>query len=234
LYQEALQKLGRSRFVENFRRLLERYYLDLSLQAHTNLQRATINLLRSRWARIRISQCVVDILQPENEEAEPQIEQYIIEAGRKVLDMESWIATNEGLAPPLDDIDDALIYEESSDDEDDEEENSSTLPNVSQMEEFLIGGDSFERVPKRKSALEIKINSMEFAWGIQAQHTISMVGLVVYHILILVGTLGFWVWWMRSHPEDLQSAAVPLTTVAVFLSLFWSAAGVLKVLREPV
>lgn len=56
--------------------------------------------------------------------------------------------------------------------------------------------------------------------------------MVVYHVLILAGTFGVWGWWMRVHPGDLQNAAVPLTTVAVLLSLFWSVAGVLRILSE--
>jgi hypothetical protein len=95
-----------------------------------------------------------------------------------------------------------------------------------------MGTFAIERIPKRKSALEIKIGSLEFAWGVQTQHTISLMGLVVYHLLILAGTFGFWGWWIWMHPGDLQNAAVPLSTVAVLLSLFWSTAGVLKILRE--
>jgi hypothetical protein len=43
--EEALNKMRKPRFIENFRRLLKRYYLDLSRQAETNLQRATTQLL---------------------------------------------------------------------------------------------------------------------------------------------------------------------------------------------
>jgi hypothetical protein len=39
---------------------------------------------------------------------------------------------------------------------------------------------------------------------------------------------------MVAHPGDLQNAAVPISTVIALLSLFWSTAGVLKSLREPV
>jgi hypothetical protein len=89
-----------------------------------------------------------------------------------------------------------------------------------------------ERIPKRKSRIEIYSNNLEYAWGIQAQHSISFLKMVLYHVLIFASTFGFWAWWLLTHPNDLQNAAVPLTTVAVFLSLFWSSAGVLKVFRE--
>jgi hypothetical protein len=89
-----------------------------------------------------------------------------------------------------------------------------------------------DRIPKRKTALELKTGVVEFAWGIQAQHTISLLHMIIYHFLILAGTFGFWAWWQISHPNDIQTAAVPLTTVTVLLSLFWSSAGVLKILRD--
>jgi hypothetical protein len=79
-----------------------------------------------------------------------------------------------------------------------------------------------------KGMIEIYTNHLEFAWGIQAQHTISFLRMVFYLFLIFVGTFGFWAWWLLTHPNDLQNAAVPLTTVAVFLSLFWGSVGGLK------
>ncbi|KAH8648915.1 hypothetical protein BGZ60DRAFT_422582 [Tricladium varicosporioides] len=567
LFEDALAQLGKQRFIENFRRLLKRYYLDLSAQADTNLQQATVNLLRSRWARIRIAEQVVEILSPENEEFTMQAEQNILRSGRNVADLENWIAANAGLAPAIAPEIDDTIQEVSSDDEGDNEQNNiNSLPNISEMEGFLLEGDPFqnlalnmriflmpaalapltriilsipadqiwfsteddysllnqakiwieyytnsswdwwpfkrpmhilqkdqvrmhwhchcgthmwselaaghaanyqsllkqrgyklqgnhlckkilsatpkrsrfnfakiiqaagsiiyphyppslsghnsatnsdasssntiqvvsqmnssnssvqgpslanqqshqmglntttdsqlfilfgvkgprrtlelaqvntksytcdgsffqdlrykyrqmrgfwrywfsvwrlgycdfvkfekiranrvifrgkdlptdlnyqynprppnaevppisphefelafmscnkkcllsifhdcveapignfaiERIPKRKGALEVKVGSVEFAWGIQAQHVISLLRLVAYHVLIFAGTFGFWGWWQAAHPGDLQNAAVPLSAVAILLSLFWSSAGVLKILGEPV
>lgn len=91
-----------------------------------------------------------------------------------------------------------------------------------------IGKFAVERIPKRKSMIHFSTNNLEYAWGIQAQHAISALRMLVYHLLIFASTFGFWAWWLVFHPNDLQNAAVPLTTIAVFLSLFWGAAGVLK------
>ena len=74
----------------------------------------------------------------------------------------------------------------------------------------------------------------KIAWGLQAQHVISLVHVLLYHVLILVGTFVFWAWWNVRHPNDLQNAAVPLTVVTTLLSLFWTSTGILKRLREPV
>lgn len=93
------------------------------------------------------------------------------------------------------------------------------------------GDFAIERIPKRKSALQLGTGTVEFAWGIQAQYAVSLVNLVVYHFLILAGTFALWAWWQIRHPDDMQNAAVPLTTVTVLLSMFWSSAGLLKIFR---
>jgi hypothetical protein len=56
LFEKAFARIEKHRFVENLRRLLKRYYLDLSRHAENNLERATIHLLRTRWSRRRIAQ----------------------------------------------------------------------------------------------------------------------------------------------------------------------------------
>ncbi|MCJ1459964.1 hypothetical protein MMC28_010343 [Mycoblastus sanguinarius] len=95
------------------------------------------------------------------------------------------------------------------------------------------GTFALERIPKRKRAIDLNEATLEHAWGIQAQYVISFVHMLFYHCLIFAATFGFWGWWLVKHSDDLQNAAVPLTTVAVLLSLFWGSAGILKVLREP-
>ena len=99
--------------------------------------------------------------------------------------------------------------------------------------QLLPGNDWIKKIPKWNAQFEWKQQGPEYGWGLQARHSISLVHLVFYHVLIFAGTFGFWIWWEIRHPEDLQNAAVPLTTVVVFLSLFWSAAGILKIFREP-
>lgn len=94
------------------------------------------------------------------------------------------------------------------------------------------GDFALERIPKRKSALQLETAMVEFAWGIQAEYAISLVNVALYHFLILGGTFGFWAWWQSRHADDMQNAAVPLTTVTVLLSMFWSSAGVLKIFGE--
>jgi hypothetical protein len=98
--------------------------------------------------------------------------------------------------------------------------------------ERASGTFAIERIPKRKGALELNVGRVEYAWGLQAQHTISFLRMLFYHALILIGPLGFWGWWQSNQLNDLQNAAIPFTAVTALISLFWSSAGILKVFRE--
>ncbi|KAL5320208.1 hypothetical protein ACEPPN_011009 [Leptodophora sp. 'Broadleaf-Isolate-01'] len=153
LYDIALERMEREHFVDNFRKILKRYYLDLVQSASTNLEHATIHLLRSRWRRVRIAQDIVDQASPKSNEINDYLVGDMQEAEAKMLELESWIAGNPGLAPPAephnirgevevkaDDFDDAV-----SDRDSEEEENIKDYlsPNVVEMEKFLLEGNSF-------------------------------------------------------------------------------------------
>lgn len=90
------------------------------------------------------------------------------------------------------------------------------------------GNLALKRIPKRKRALELKLDTREEAWGIQAHHKPHALIVFLYHVLMFAGTFAFWIYWQRTHPGDFQNATVPLTVVAVLISLFWSSTGVLK------
>ena len=77
------------------------------------------------------------------------------------------------------------------------------------------------------------MNTVEPAWGIQAQFSISASRIIFYHFLVFAAAFGFWGWWEARHRGDLQNATVPLSVTAVLLSLFWSSSGVLKPFRLP-
>ncbi|KAG4439306.1 hypothetical protein IFR05_005239 [Cadophora sp. M221] len=152
LSEEALHRVGKIRFVDNLRRLLKRYYIDLRPIATTKLEIATVNLLRSRYSRARLAQQISDILAPENEETNEEIVQH---AETKRQELESWIAHNPEFVPPGEVVEDLdLEIDESSSDEEVIEETrvptgkvqveieEPNLPNIDQMENFLLtGGD---------------------------------------------------------------------------------------------
>lgn len=64
--------------------------------------------------------------------------------------------------------------------------------------------------------------SVKIVWGIQTQYSISFLYVALYHLIMMAGPIGFWVWWQKHHPDDLQNASIPMTTTAVLISLFWS------------
>jgi len=151
LYEIALERMEKEHFVNNFRRILKRYYLDLLQSANTNLERATVHLLRSRWSRLRMAQDIVDRVSPESVELYAQPLDATRDIEDKIPILESWIAGNPGLAPPPEpqDIGDEVevkvdgLDDSASEDEVDQEVRNYLLPNVAEMESFLLQGNSF-------------------------------------------------------------------------------------------
>jgi hypothetical protein len=56
----------------------------------------------------------------------------------------------------------------------------------------------------------------------------------MYHLLILIPPFTLWGWWLSLHPDDIQSASVPMTVVLAMISMFWSATGIVKQFRGEV
>ena len=106
---------------------------------------------------------------------------------------------------------------------------------LSWYHDCYIMGDSIsaiERIPKRKSALEVESGALEFAWGLHAHFAISLVRLLLYHSFLFAGTIAFWAWWQTKHVNDLQDASILVLAVAAIVSLFWGCAAVLKISGE--
>lgn len=90
------------------------------------------------------------------------------------------------------------------------------------------------RIPKKKSPFDVDSRDLSerYAWGLQARYRISGLRVMLYHILILVVPFILWGWWLKNHPDDIQSASIPLTVILMLISLFWSATGILKAARD--
>nr|RBQ90555.1 hypothetical protein FVER53263_07864 [Fusarium verticillioides] len=90
-----------------------------------------------------------------------------------------------------------------------------------------------KRIPKKKTPLSPGSIDIPI-WGLEARHCISCFHVIVYHLLILIPPFVLWGWWMIRHPDDIQSASVPMTVVLAMISMFWSATGIMKQFRgEP-
>ena len=82
-----------------------------------------------------------------------------------------------------------------------------------------------DKIPKRAVALQLNTKGEVDAWGLKAEHRISFVYIVCYLVIAVTATFGFWAWWLKRHPGDLQNAAIPLTTITILLSLVLNTAG---------
>jgi hypothetical protein len=87
------------------------------------------------------------------------------------------------------------------------------------------GVKNLERIPKRKRCFERDQTSP--IWGLETVFAVSFAYVLMYHCVIVAGPFGFFVWWIKVHPGDLQDASIPLAIVLGALSLFWSGAGIL-------
>ncbi|SPJ88704.1 related to small s protein [Fusarium torulosum] len=87
-----------------------------------------------------------------------------------------------------------------------------------------------QRIPKKKTPLSSGVNDIPI-WGLEARHCISCIHVILYHLLILIPPFALWGWWLSLHPDDIQSASVPMTVVLAMISMFWSATGIVKQFR---
>jgi hypothetical protein len=157
LYEIALSKISKERLVDNLRKILKEYYLDLADTAWTNLEKTAVQLLRSRWNRIRISQQIADIIQLDTvNESEPEISEI---PDKKSL-LERWLANNlafRDFDPSLNQEDNHSSYSSGPkmDDSDDsvsdasEEHHNNRLelfPKIAEVERFFTGGESFQKL----------------------------------------------------------------------------------------
>jgi hypothetical protein len=98
--------------------------------------------------------------------------------------------------------------------------------------ELRTGTTILRRIPKRRQALQLKVNDPEEAWGLNAHYTPHFLRVFLYHCLVLAGTFAFWTWWLVIHPNDLTNASIPFTAAATIIALFWSSLAALKALKE--
>lgn len=92
---------------------------------------------------------------------------------------------------------------------------------------------ALDLIPKRKTPLGIKVDVREVAWGLEAKHSLCLVTVFIYHLLMVPGPFVFWAVWVRYYPDDISGAATPMSVMIALLALFWGSSAVLKSLRNP-
>lgn len=143
LYEEVLSVLGRDRFINNFPRLLERYYADLSLNAETESEKAITQLLKGRWRRTEIAMQIAHIFRPASEETCAEWDRNVkLVQYEERTKVEDWLADNNDVpAPELE------SQNCGSDEEDNPKETKhimSARPHTAAMEKFLIESEASE------------------------------------------------------------------------------------------
>jgi hypothetical protein len=89
------------------------------------------------------------------------------------------------------------------------------------------------RIPRKKSTFHNtsalyspSLNTVEkTAFGIEAGYLPSNAFFFLYHTILILSGFGFWVYWLKQHPSDLQNASVPLFTVFGLIAAFWAFLG---------
>ncbi|USP79666.1 hypothetical protein yc1106_06940 [Curvularia clavata] len=96
--------------------------------------------------------------------------------------------------------------------------------------------DKITCIPKKKSEFPVQCKQIlkDTAWGIEAEYTLSFWMLCVYHLIPLLSSFAFWIYWLTKSPGDWQNASVPtITTIALF-AFVWVPFGFVFNSHKPV
>ncbi|KAH8696918.1 hypothetical protein GQ44DRAFT_832404 [Phaeosphaeriaceae sp. PMI808] len=74
LHEKLLEELGTKRFVENYRRSLKMYVLELKEEAQTALEKDTVKVLENRENRRSIALQIVAYMVPEDDDIKTQLD----------------------------------------------------------------------------------------------------------------------------------------------------------------
>ena len=78
------------------------------------------------------------------------------------------------------------------------------------------------RIPRKNGQFAPYNSSAEdVAFGVEAGYALSFAMLVIYHVIPIILAFGFWIYWLKNHPDDLQNASVPTFTVLNVMAVFW-------------
>lgn len=147
LCREALKKLSQQRFIENFRRLLEHYCVDLKSMAQAPLERQAIRLLRkkTRWLATQIS---YEFQDNDDDGSRSTMRALVRQNVDKRLQLERFLAQANSKTDPST-ADSAPEEETNSEGSDDSDEEEPDFENLKQIETFLTGGEAYFGLKKR-------------------------------------------------------------------------------------
>lgn len=147
IYTEASQKLTRARFVDNNRRLLKLFYLDVRREAHTAPQSEAASFLKSRSRRNAISLDIFQTMIPDDRSPLP-----LIYREKEFSELDRYFSTLEPVDDPADrettrKIDHHATYQHTDngtdDSSDEDSENGSDCHGASQSASSLQATGNF-------------------------------------------------------------------------------------------
>lgn len=154
LAKDLLAKMGRERFVENFRRLLMSYYKLQKQLARSNLEHAVVVLLGSRTLREGIATQVADTLVPTSDQMRLDHEKDMERIRDTTASVEDWLSKNLAFAQhaePLEQNDGEnanLQHEDSSDSDDEHQADKSQVEfaHITRAAQFLCASNAVENL----------------------------------------------------------------------------------------
>lgn len=144
LCQDALDNMGRARFVRNVRRILKGYYRNLLRDARTERERLCVTLLKSRLGRQRMSQTMADILGA-NDDADGDVENLIRHREDKAT-INSWLELLTDAKDPISKSIDLLARDQDEmgfSDSSDDDLDAIDLPHLAELTAFFCDSYSF-------------------------------------------------------------------------------------------
>ncbi len=84
--------------------------------------------------------------------------------------------------------------------------------------------EALSKIPKRKHRFQtsLHVSGREDMWGLLVEFRISLLRVLFWQVLLTLGGFGFWGWWLKKHPGDLQAASVPVTVIIACMMMLWA------------
>ncbi|RKL36594.1 hypothetical protein BFJ72_g8143 [Fusarium proliferatum] len=95
LYQQAVKRLDRTRFINNHTTLMKQYFLDLRATVRSRAEEISVDFLRSRRERIRISSVIYDLVLEQGEQVRGIVKMEIKDDQESILLVDRFLAAQE-------------------------------------------------------------------------------------------------------------------------------------------
>ena len=157
---KVLNRIGRARFTNAFRKLLKSFYRSLLPDAATEREQISVHLLQSRQGRLRISRTITNHFDPDEDEDTGKMRSLAEQAQTRAEFLNNWIEKVPRLNPSTtvrqqpdppraesnvqEDQEYSYDYSSSEDGDSEVEHEEAELPHLAEMEMFFRNSRSFQ------------------------------------------------------------------------------------------